>query len=137
MSRNTKIVLFAFAGILLVVAFAWSYFTRHMGETSLLADMLSERGYSISPSALYVADHESDTSIALMFPDEDLQSIIDASKESGFPSDVDKRGDIVVMLAAIDEESVITLFIIDGQVEFGFIQQTDGNTVLPLAVKVR
>ena len=137
MSRNTKIVLFAFAGILLVVAFAWSYFTRHMGETGLLADMLSERGYSISPSALYVADHESDTSIALMFPDEDLQSIIDASKESGFPSDVDKRGDIVVMLAAIAEESVITLLIIDGQVGFGFIQQTDGNTVLPLAVKVR
>ena len=51
-----------------------------------------------------------------------LDAAADASREAGFSADVNRRGNIVVMLCAVSDEEVITLIIIDGDVEFAFIQ---------------
>ena len=45
---------------------------------------------------------------------------------------MNRQGEVALILAAISDTEVITLFMIDGEIEMGFVQELDGQGVSPL-----
>ena len=48
------------------------------------------------------------------------------------PSDIDRTGHITLLMANIGSDNVITLYLIDGEIELGFVQTKGTQTVRAL-----
>ena len=62
----------------------------------------------------------------------DMTDALAASLECGFPSDMLREGELYLLLAQLDDEHILTVFVIDEEVEFAFIQITESDEVLPV-----
>ena len=51
-----------------------------------------------------------------------MEDAIAASQRAGFPSDTERQGEIYLLLAKLDDEHVLTVFVVDEAVELAFIQ---------------
>ncbi len=134
MSKTTRYILIGIALALLLAALAWRLTLNSTGELSKIRRAINDHGYSVLEDTIYPAGYIEYGSIAEMLAGEDIdiQAAIDASKSAGFPSDVNKQGEATLILAAISDSEVITLFMINGEIEMGFIQALDGQGVSPL-----
>ena len=134
MSKTTRYILIGTAVALLVAALAWRLALNSTGELSKIRRAINGYGYSIGEDAIYPAGYMEDGSIARMLEGEDIdmQAAVNASKSTGFPSDVNRQGEVTLILAAISDTEVITLFMIDSEMEMGFIQALDSQEVMPL-----
>lgn len=132
LTLRSRIILLIAAGALLLLAIIWSFFTNETGELSRIARIINSYGYDIDIGDIYPADTQNDATIEEMLYGEDLTDIAEKSKEAGFPSDTKRRGDIVQLLIALDDNKVITLFIVDGDIELAFIQIPGAEQVLGL-----
>lgn len=131
MSRGVRTSLIICAAVILAAAIIWNVSLNATGELTRLVKLLERYGYAVSTDELYPSGSADDTTAAELFASEAndgksdaeiLDAAADASREAGFSADVNRRGNIVVMLCAVSDEEVITLIIIDGDVEFAFIQ---------------
>lgn len=131
MSRGVRTSLIICAAVILAAAIIWNVSLNATGELTRLVKLLERYGYAVSTDELYPSGSADNTTAAELFASEAndgksdaaiLDVAADASREAGFSADVNRRGNIVVMLCAVSDEEVITLIIIDGDVEFAFIQ---------------
>lgn len=131
MSRGVRTSLIICAAVILAAAIIWNVSLNATGELTRLVKLLERYGYAVSTDELYPSGSADNTTAAELFASEAndgksdaeiLDAAADASREAGFSADVNRRGNIVVMLCAVSDEEVITLIIIDGDVEFAFIQ---------------
>lgn len=131
MSRGVRTSLIICAAVILAAAIIWNVSLNATGELTRLVKLLERYGYAVSTDKLYPSGSADNTTAAELFASEAndgksdaeiLDAAADASREAGFSADVNRRGNIVVMLCAVSDEEVITLIIIDGDVEFAFIQ---------------
>ena len=134
MSKTTRYILEGTAIALLAAALVWRVALNSTGELSKIRRTINDYGYFVGEDAIYPAGYMEAGSIAGMLADEDIdmQAAVNASKSSGFPSDVNRQGEVALILAAISDTEVITLFMIDGEIEMGFVQELDGQGVSPL-----
>ena len=132
-ARRRKGFLIA-AGVLLLVAAVWSLFLSG-GAGAALASKLNSYGYTLTADDLYPAGEWKDTSIKTLLSGAELGPAISASKQAGFPSDVDKTGTVTLVMANVGGDDVITIYLVNGEIELAFVQVTGTDAVKVLGSK--
>lgn len=134
MKRHTRTVLTLIAVGIIAVGAVLSAVIDKRDPLNAVADKINEHGYSLGNDDIYILGGEADSTIRQMLmqneADEDISSAVEASMSSLFPSDIDRQGEITVLIAEC-ESGVITIYLIDGEIELCFIQTEEGE-VLPL-----
>lgn len=131
--HNSKrtIVLLAVAGALLIGALVWRVALESRSLSSRIVRSLSEHGLTVDAASLYQHEHRKDTSIAQMMEGTELSGAVAASKAAGFPADIDRAGEVYCILANMDS-GVLTLFVVDEEIELAFIQLPGSDEVIPI-----
>lgn len=132
MTRRKRILLLTAAVVLLGIALALNYRLGHLGVRAKICNALNEFGYDFEYSDIYVTGSTRDVNIRELLTDVDLTAAIAASKQAGFPSDVDRVGEVAVLLARVSDTKVITIYTVDGSMELCFIQVLESEAVEPL-----
>lgn len=133
-NRHTRTVLTLIAVGIIIAGAVLSAVIDKQDPLNAVAAQLNEHGYSLDNNDIYILGGEADSTIRQMLmrdeADEDISSVVEASIDSLFPSDIDKRGEITVLIAECDR-GVVTVYLIDGEIELCFIQTEEGE-VFPL-----
>ena len=132
-ARRRRIFLIA-AGALLLIAAVWSLFLSG-GAGAALASKMNSYGYTLTPDDFYPAGEWKNTSIRTLLSGAQLDAAISVSKQAGFPSDVEKMGDVTLLMANAGGDDVITLYLVDGEIELAFVQVTGADAVKLLGSK--
>lgn len=132
---NTKrtLVLLIAAGVLLIGALVWRVALEKTSLSSRIVRSLSQHGLTVDAADLYQHEHRRDTSIAEMMGGTDMTAAVDASLEAGFPSDTERTGEVYCLLAQLDGGKVLTVFVVDEEIELAFIQLPGSDEVLPIS----
>ncbi len=133
--ENTKRLLLIIAGLLVIGAILVQSQIDNNDEITKILTRLSGFGYYLSDESLYIQGDYPNMTIASMLQGIDLEEAVAASKKAGFPSRIDKQGDVVLILAATREQDVITLYMLDGEMELCFIQRPNSSKVAPLGAE--
>ena len=110
------------------------YIDRNNPFDQIIA-MLDAYGYTVREDELYVEGEYRQTTIQALFKDVELAQAVEASEAGGFPSRIDRKGDVVLLLLATRAEDIITLYYLDGQPELCFVQTVASHAVKPLGEK--
>ncbi len=132
-ARRRKGFLLA-AGALLLIAAVWSLFLSG-GAGAALAAKMNSYGYTLTPDDFYPAGEWKNTNIRTLLSGAQLDAAISVSKQAGFPSDVEKTGDVTLLMANAGGDDVITLYLVDGEIELAFVQVTGTDAVKLLGSK--
>lgn len=133
MSKRKKQIIFLAAMLLLAVALFWNMMLNKFGEGARLARKLNaDYGYALQADDIYPAADWKDTTIRTLLPEQDLEVAVEASRSVGLPSDIDRKGHVALILANAKANIVITLYLLDGEIELGFLQEKGTDNVLPL-----
>lgn len=133
MSQRKKNILTVLAVALLAAALVWSLLLNNRSETSrLVRNLNAAYGYRLRAADIYPAESWEQRSIRSLLPETDLRAAVEASRASGLPADIDEEGHILLLLANVEEDIVVTLFLLDGQIELGFEQERASDAVYPL-----
>ncbi len=116
------------AGALLLVAAVWSL-SLSGGAGAALANKLNSYGYALTADDLYPAGEWKDVSIKTLLSGAELEAAISVSRQAGFPSDVEKTGTVTLVMANSGEDDVITLYLVNGEIELAFVQVTGSDVV--------
>lgn len=133
MSRKTQFILLGAAALLLAAALVWGSSIKKTDALAHLAEELNQFGFSLVGDDLYVYGEARNTSIRELFPETDISDAVACSLAAGFPSDTDRVGDVLLVLAKV-REGVITVYLVNGSTELCFIETETGN-VLPLGAE--
>lgn len=133
MSRRMRLIFLGAAVLLLVFSLLWGGIIEKNDELSRIAKEINAYGYSLTGDDLYVYGEARRTCVQELFPEEDLSDAAACSKAAGFPSDLHRQGDVILLLAKV-EEGVITVYLVDGSIELCFIE-TENGAVLPLGAE--
>ncbi len=126
-SEKTRRIVLITALVIIVLCIAWSLIRGISSERMRICRFLKEYGYNIYEDDLLFAYDERDTTIRnAIGVDKDIDEAVAASKKGGFPSDVDKRGGVTLVLATDGLDSVL-LYMLDGEFELCFVESADGN----------
>lgn len=109
----------------LVILAAAAVLRIAVGGTSLAEEVTAElkkHGCTISSDELYQQSYAKASSIAGLMEGIDISDAVSASQRAGFPSDAEREGEVYLLLARIDDEHVLTVFVVDETVELAFIQ---------------
>ena len=82
---------------------------------------------------LYKHNFAKNTSIRALVGDTDMTRAADASRECGFDADIDKTGDVYVLLANLGDGQVLTVYVVDETIQLAFIQIPNSDSVLPIS----
>jgi|GEM_PF-221921 hypothetical protein len=132
LNRKHTLVLMIAAGVLLVGAMIWSFFLNKGSIASRVARELSSKGCGVRAGEIYQHGYKKDTTIREMMDGKELSPAVEASEKAGFPSDIDRRGEVYCLLAELDS-GVLTVFLVDEEIELAFIQLPDSDEVLTVA----
>lgn len=127
-AKQRNLLLIASALVLVIALVFWQGFAQEHPYKPLAA-MLREKGYTLEPDQLYNAGSFENQSIAATLAGVNLDEAVSASLEGGFPSRVDKAGEITLLLCALGNQDVITLFLLDGEPELCFVQPLLGGSL--------
>ena len=83
---------------------------------------LAQHGCNIEADELYKHNFAKNTSIRAIVGDTDMTRAADVSRECGFDADIDKTGDVYVLLANLGDEQVLTVYVVDETIQLAFIQ---------------
>ncbi len=119
------------AAAALIAAAAFLYISA--GESPLVAvcETVNAYGYNFVPDDWYIAGGQTETSIYALAEGEDLSEAVAASKVSGFASDIQKFGEVVLLLGQTENDDVVTVYIVNGEIELCFVQTLAGE-ITPL-----
>ena len=132
MKKRTKILLAVAALVLLGIAAALNFRMDNLGARSEIVNRLNAFGYEFAYDDLYITGDTPDASIRELLGGVPLEDAVAASAECGFGGDVERVGEVVVLLARVSDTEVITVFTVDGRMELCFIQILDSYEVKPL-----
>ena len=130
-NKAKRVVLFI-AALLVVCAIILQFSLGGANEREQILDALSRYGYQVSDDDLYIAGDYQNSTIAGLLPEAELENAVRASKSAGFPSDIHRRGDVVLVLVALQDQRVITLYFVNGEMELCFVQKPGSEEVEPL-----
>lgn len=132
-AAKTKLAVLIAAAVIFAGAAIWYILVTLSGPSSSICEQLNRCGYSFVSDDLFPLGSYADVSIREIMSGEDLAEPIAASLRAGFGADVDRRGDITIVLIDLeDDEHVLSAFVVDGSVELAFIQSVDTGEVIPL-----
>lgn len=126
MTKKTRLALLIVAISLLVLVLLWFIFRAPMSSLNKVADAINKFGYDFTADDLLVTYDNAETSISAVLNDVDLSDAVQASKQAGFSSDVSKTGGVTLILASSGDD-VITVYLLDGEIELCFIQRPGGE----------
>lgn len=129
-SRTKRILLTAAAAIL-ISAVVWLIVLESTSYTRRLCKVINTHGYHVSPSDLYPKSYGNGRSISDMI-EEDPALIVEYSKACGFPAEIEKTGEVELMLWKMDEERVMVIWLVDNEPELVFIENTKTGAVSPI-----
>ena len=130
--RKRTLALLIAACVLLVGALTWRILLEKNSLASRIVRELAAHGCTVDASALYQHEHRSGTSIRAMMGEKDMTAAAEVSRAAGFPSDIDRQGEVYCLLAQLENGRVLTVFVVDEQTELAFIQIPDSDEVLPV-----
>ncbi len=129
MNNSTRNTLLIVALIILVVAIGLRIITGNNSFSGEISAELKKHGCIINSDDLYQQSYAKQTSIAVMMEGIDLSKAIEVSKNSGFSSDIEKEGEVYLLLAQLDDENVLSVFIVDEAIELAFIQTLGSDEI--------
>lgn len=134
MKRHTRTMLTLIAVGIIIAAAVWSIIISKNDPLEAVAAELNAHGYSLRGDDLYILGGRVDSTVREALEgstDADgLELIVSAAKQAGFAADIDRRGEVSILLYQC-EKGVMTIYLIDGEIELCFIQ-TDGGEVYPI-----
>lgn len=126
--KQRNILLIASAVVLALALLLWQGLpAEHPYEH--VAALLREAGYTVEAEQLYNAGSFPDQSIAGALSNVDLDEAVAASLSGGFPSRVEQVGDVALLLCALENQDVITIFLLNGEPELCFVQPLSGGAL--------
>ncbi len=134
-NKTARFILLGVAIALIVAAAIWGANLERVDPLSPLVDTLNSYGYSLTSNDIFVAGETQDTTISELLAGIELADAVEASTEGGFPSDVNARGTVILMLAELDDRDVITVYLRDEKIELCFIQNILSQQVRPLGTE--
>lgn len=137
LSKDNKTVLIVIALVALLAATVLLLTMGGTNELKSIANMLNGHGYSLTEDDIAAIGSQRDTTIAIMLKDDaaTLAEAVEASRKMGFPSDVNKQGDITLLATQPSDNEVILIFMVGEEIELCFSQTPDGKTVFPIGQK--
>lgn len=132
MTKGTRIILLSIAALLIVGALLLNASITENHSYSGAAKTLREYGYTLDDDDFYNAGSFPDSTIQDILAGQDLSEAVAASIEGGFPSDINARGDIMLLLLTLENKDVVTVFTRDGKAELCFIQRISSGEIMPL-----
>lgn len=128
MSARGRNITLAVAALLLIAAVVLSSDIARNDPLADLADEINRFDYALTAEDFYVLGGAEDTSIAQVLGEEgaDLAPAAAASGQAGFPADTQSVGDVTALLAKTDR-GVITVYLLDGNIQLCFLQTEDGE----------
>ncbi len=130
---KTARTLLVIAAVLLVIALVWRFFLEKNSFSGSIVRRLAQHGCNIEADELYKHDFAKNTSIRAIVGDTDMTCAADVSRECGFDADIDKTGDVYVLLANLGDERVLTVYVVDETIQLAFIQIPNSDSVLPIS----
>lgn len=131
-TKRGRLYLLLAAGVLIAAALIGSLLLDRTSESARLCRTINSYGYSILPGDLYPAASWEEQSIRALLPGTGLDAAVSASVQAGFPSDIDRVGTVSLVMAKHTGDDVITLYLVDGEIELGFVQTAGSEHVRTL-----
>lgn len=127
-----KRTVFIIAASLLMLCVIWTFTRGRSSERQRICNLLSDYGYTVHEDDLLFAYDDAGTTIknATGSSDEELAAAVEASKAGGFPSRVEEKGGVTLVMAK-DSGHTVYLYMLNGEFELCFAEDDNGN-VLPL-----
>ena len=132
MTQKTRQTILIAAIVILLLCVIWTFTRGRSTERSRICDFLADYGYTCVEDDLFFAYDEKDTSIkaTLEMSETDLEPCVEASKSAGFPSDVEKKCSVTLILYS-DGADTVYMYMADGEFELVFVEGKDG-TIKPI-----
>jgi len=127
-TQKTRQTVLIAAIVILLLCVIWTFTRGRSSERSRICAFLAEYGYDCTDEDLLFAYDEKNTSIrtALGMTDMELEPCVNASRNAGFPSDVDKTCSVTLILYS-DGTDTVYMYMADGEPELVFTEDRDGN----------
>lgn len=132
MDDSTRNALLIAALVLMVIAAAIRIIVGSSSLADKVTEELKEHGCVISAEDLYQESYSKHSSITGLMHGIELSEIQSVSIAAGFSSDVNKEGEVYLLLAQLNQERVLTVFVLDERVELAFIQVLGSDEVFPI-----
>lgn len=132
-TKKQRLILIICAVLLAVAAIVWRAVLDTKSESAKLSAYLNNNfDYHVSADSIYIAAAWDGTSISELLAGDELDYIVELSKDAGFSSNINKVGDITLVLCYTDRGDIATLYIMGSDIELGFAQSEDGSLVYKL-----
>ena len=132
MTSSTRTALLICALVLIVIAVVLRIIVTADSLSGRIARELNAHGCTVNADELSQQVYKKHASISSVMEGIDMTDALAASLECGFPSDMLREGELCLLLAQLDDEHILTVFVINEEVEFAFIQITESDEVLPV-----
>lgn len=129
MTARSRKIIFLIAGALLLVAFVWHVLLAQNGIAPRIARQINAYGYNLHADDIYSAADWENATIRELLPDDDLTGAVEASTKVNLPSNIDRRGQVTLILAQAGADT-LSVFYVDGELELAFMQR--GGVIFPL-----
>ncbi len=135
MTKKRRVLILVIALVIFVAALIMNAHLVSESRISQLASLLRDYGYTLIEDDLYLAGSAKDASIASILPDMDLDEAVEASKLAGFNSDIHANGYVELVLLALENDDIVTIYTLDGEVELCFIQRASTDEVYSITTE--
>ncbi len=129
--RNTAGT-YIIAAVLLAAGLLWNAALERNSESGRLIKTLKSYGYSLTRDELHPIGTWEEQSISALLSEVKLNKAVEASKAAGFSSDIERKGTVSLIMADAGGGSVLTLYLVNGEIELAFVQNPGSFDVLPL-----
>ncbi len=130
--KRKKVYTFIAALALIAVALLWNAALERNSESGKLIKMLKSHGYSLTQDELHPIGSWEGQSISALLSDVKLSNAVAASLDAGFSSNIERKGNVALIMAEAGGGGVITLYLVDGDIELAFVQKPGALDVEPL-----
>ena len=108
----------------------WSSIISKNDPLEAVAAELNAHGYSMRGDDLYILGGKADSTIREVLDGSidaaEAELMVSAAEQAGFAADMDRRGEVSILLYQC-EKGVMTIYLIDGEIELCFIQTQSGE----------
>lgn len=132
MTSSTRTALLICALVLIVIAVVLRIIVTADSLSGRIVREMKAHGCTVNADELSQQVYKKHASISSVMEGIDMTDALAASLECGFPSDMLREGELYLLLAQLDDEHILTVFVINEEVEFAFIQITESDEVLPI-----
>ena len=132
LDHKKTMVLLIISAALLLIAFIWSIHLEKNGLAPRISRELAAHGCKVAPSSLVQNAYSKNSSIVEIMDGVYLESARSVSKQVGFGGNIEKRGEVYCLLSELASGGVLTVFIVNENIELAFIQMPNSDEVYPI-----